>query len=445
MFKYLKSNKSLMIQILIISFPVIIQMYMKTAIGTIDKIMIGQLGEAAISGVGASNQIMFLMMMIFTAIGMGVGIIASQAVGAKEFSKIKLIFGSSIIIGIIFGLFFNIIFLFFPQFFLKIIGAKSEILNAGSLYLKIVSFTIIPGVLSFILTGIFRAFTDNNILLYSSFFAASINLILDYLFIIVFKMGILGAALATVISSFIEISIMFFFLFKNRIRYHINISDTLKFSKNMFIQMISLGWPISIDTFLWRISAIIMISMILRLGVVASGANEVINLVKNLFLLPTFAIGSAISGLIGQKIGSKNFDEVVKISKLLFYIMFVILFVFSILLSMFSYFVPKVFNFKYETKILIQQILIFYGFLQFPQIANSIYPNILRAGGDTKIIIFITSISSYLFLLPFVYIFAFIFKLGLIGVIIGEFLGETIKAIFFYYRYKKNIWQKNIL
>ena len=85
-------------------------MFMKMMVGVVDKLMVGQLGESAIAGVGISDQLIFFLIMMLAAVGAGVSTLTSQYIGARSFQKIKLVFGTSIVSGIIFAIFFNVIF-----------------------------------------------------------------------------------------------------------------------------------------------------------------------------------------------------------------------------------------------------------------------------------------------------------------------------------------------
>ncbi|OQA78087.1 MAG: Multidrug resistance protein NorM [bacterium ADurb.Bin243] len=420
-------------------------MFLKMSVGVIDKIMVGQLGESAIAGVGVAEQLVFFLLMLFSSISAGVNALASQSVGAGRYETLRPIFGSAMLTGFASAFFFNAIFLIWPRELLAFLGANSEIASAGTAYLKITSFSVISITLTFMMTSVFRAFSDNKTPMYASAAAIVINTLLAFLFIFVFRLGIAGAAWAALIARFSELFIMAFFFERKREKMRLSLADSIVFDKKMFGEIFRVGWPVTLDMLVWQMAGIATTFMILNLGTAAAGANEVIKMMQGAALMPVVGIAMAASSLVGQSLGRVDFNGARRIAERIIKISFLMVLLISVATALFAFKIPSIFNFGPETKLLAANSILMLCFFQIVFVLNICVPGILRAGGDTKAIIYISGSAMWFIGLPLAYLLGIILKLGLYGVIIGVNVGETSKAIMFYRRYKRGLWMKKII
>jgi len=420
-------------------------MFLKMSVGVIDKIMVGQLGESAIAGVGTAEQLVFFLLMLFASISAGVNALSSQCVGAGKFDRLKPIFGSAMITGAISAIIFNAVFYIYPRELLTLLGANEEIAAAGTVYLKITSFSIISITLTFMMTAVFRAFADNKTPMYASIAAVVINTALAYIFIFIFKTGVAGAAYAALIARFSELFIMVYSFERRRDKLRLSIKDSFHFSPGTFFELVKVGWPVTVDMFVWQLAGVVSTLMILKTGTEAAGANEIIKMVQGVALMPVVGIAMAASSLVGQDLGRADFsgaerkaDRILKVS---FYFVLLV----SALTAVFSTKIPELFNFTAQTKTFASNSILLLSALQVFYIFNVCFPNILRAGGDTRAIIYISGSAMWFVGLPLAYIFGITYKLGLYGIIAGINIGEMVKGAMFYARYRRGVWKKKLI
>ncbi len=420
-------------------------MFLKMAVGIIDKIMVGQLGESAIAGVGVAEQLVFFLLMLFASISAGVNVLSSQCVGAGQFDGLKPIFGSAMITGIVSAIIFNALFYIYPRELLMLLGANEGIAAAGTIYLKITSFSVISITLTFMMTAVFRAFADNKTPMYASIAAIVMNTALAYVFIFIFNAGIAGAAYAALIARFAELFIMLYSFERKKKKLRLSVRDSFCFSKDTFCKVVRVGWPVTIDMFVWQLAGVASTLMILKLGTEAAGANEVIKMVQGVALMPVVGISMAAASLVGQDLGREDFSGAERKADRILRISFCFVLLISVLTGIFSSRIPEFFNFNIQTKTLASKSILIVSFLQLFYIFNVCFPNILRAGGDTKAIIYISGSAMWFFGLPLAYIFGITYKHGLYGIIAGINIGEMIKGLMFYTRYKRGLWKKKLI
>ncbi|MEZ7891439.1 MAG: MATE family efflux transporter [Candidatus Wallbacteria bacterium] len=421
------------------------QMFMKMMVGVVDKLMVGQLGESAIAGVGISDQLIFFLIMMFAAVGAGVSTLTSQYIGARSFQKIKLVFGTSIVSGIIFAIFFNVIFYYKAEKLLSLMGAAPEIIANGVIYLKLVSFSIISVILTFMMTAIFRSFADNKTPMFASFAAMIINTALAYILIFHFNMGVAGSGYAALTARTFELFMMFYYFEQKSSKFNVSIKHSLSFSKQIFKKIFTIGWPISIDSLVWQTAGILQTLIILKLGTIAAGVNEIMKIIQGLVLMPVSGIAFASAALIGHDLGRGDFNSAKLKSKEILKISFIMVLFIALLIMSISGYIPGFFNFSPEGKILAAKAILIIAGCQIFQIFNMCYPAILRSGGDTKAIIYISGAGMWIFGLPLSYLFGIHMNYGFYGAIIGANIGEAIKAVIFYLRYKKGLWMKKLV
>jgi len=420
-------------------------MLLKMLIGVVDKVMVGQLGESAIAGVGVAEQLVFFLLMLFSSISAGVNALASQCVGAGRFERLRPIFGSAMTAGFVSAIFFNAVFYIYPGELLALLGANAEIAAAGTVYLKITSFSIVSITLTFMMTAVFRAFADNKTPMYASLAAIVINTALAFIFIFGMKLGVAGAGFAALTARLSELFIMAYLFERRKDLTTLSIRDSFSFDKKMSGEIFRLGWPVTLDMLVWQLAAVASTLMILKLGTASAGANEVIKMMQGVALMPVVGIAMAASSLVGQSLGRGDFDGAKRLAARILSVSFILALFISILTALFAHKIPAIFNFSAETRGLAAGSILIICAFQALFVFNICIPNILRTGGDSRAIVYISGSSMWLAGIPLAYLLGIKYGFGLYGVIIGANIGETIKSVFFYLRFRRGVWIKKLI
>lgn len=438
-------KKAIRNMIFMASIPAMLQMFLKMSVGVVNKIMVGQLGESVIAGVGVAEQLVFFLLMLFAAVGTGVTTLTSQYIGAKDTKNIKHVFGSAMVFGIIASIILTILFRIYSREILVLMGATPEIVAEGQKYLSIVSFTVVSIIITFIMTSIFRSFADNKTPMYASVAAMILDVGIAYFLIFHMNFGIMGVAYSALIARNAELIIMAVMFELKGKNMGVSLLNSLGFSKETFANIFKIGWPVSVDTMVWQLGGIVNTLIILKLGTIMAGVNEAVKIIPGIALMPVFGIAMTATAFIGQDLGRGDYDSAgVKASETL-KMSFVFTASISIVLMLTSGFIPSLFKFTDEGKSLAVVAIMITSLFQMTNLPNLVCSNIIRAGGDTKIIIFITGTGMWLVGIPLAYYLGIVLNFGLYGVIVGTGLGEAAKAFMFYRRYKKGYWKKKLV
>lgn len=430
--------------ILLASLPAMIQLLLKMGVGLVNKGMVGQLGEAVIAGVGVSEQLVFLVLMVFAAVGTGVTTLASQYSGAGNPEKVRQVLGSAVVFGLFAAIPITLAFRLFSDHLLAGMGATPEIVAEGSKYLRVVAMTVPSIILTYILTSVFRAFAENQIPMAASFAAILLDVSLSYHFLFVAKLGIAGVAYAALIARNAELLIMLAALELRGRAHGISLRDALAFSKGVFAKMARVGWPVSVDMLVWQGGAVLYTLIVLRLGTITSGVNEVAKLVPGLIVMPVMGLAASAAAFVGRDLGRGRFEEAQRQAAEIVRMALVITLAMALLIAAAAPFIPRLFRFSAEGTHLAVRAILATAFFQLAAFPNVICASIIRAGGDTKVIIPITAAGLCLGL-PAAYVLGVSCKLGLLGVLAGQGAGDLVKAWAFWSRYRKGAWKQTLV
>ncbi len=219
-----------------LTFPVAVQNLLTSSFALIDTLFVSSLGTVALSSVGMMSQWSWLMNMLLVGFCSATTVFVSQFWGIGDTKKIKHIAGISIIFALVVAVVFTAVSLAIPQSIVRMFNSDSDVIEAGTRYLKIALFSFIPVALTNILSAVLRAVEVVKLPMYVSIFTTALNIFLDYSLIFgkfgFAKMGIQGAALATTVSACLGvILIIAISLIKKNILTG-KLSEFLSFNKN---------------------------------------------------------------------------------------------------------------------------------------------------------------------------------------------------------------------
>ena len=211
--KRIFGSREFILELISIAFPLAMQSVVSMVVNMIDSIMIGSLGDIALSGVNISSQFPFLGMTTAMGISNAGLIIASQAWGNKKPDQVKSMVAFCLRLSFIISLFFFAAAMMFPSFIISIYSNDASIIRDGAVYLRIISLTLPLMCVSTVLCTMVRSAGLNKLGLQASLTACIINMIFNWILIFghlgFAPMGLKGAAIATVIARVCEIIVVF--------------------------------------------------------------------------------------------------------------------------------------------------------------------------------------------------------------------------------------------
>lgn len=434
--------------VLMIAVPLMLQQLIVSSVNLIDNLMVGQLGDMALSGVSMANR---FYMIVWAGVN---GMIASSVIylsqynGANDTNHMKQSFRFMIVSSYILCIALFIIAFFFPEMVIAFFIKDVEVIRLGSAYLKIAAISYLPSVISLCIASAFRALGETKKPLYISVISVLTNAVFNYLLIFgVFgfpKLGVVGAAIATLIARSVEALIYLWMLKVSDMPFKTKVSNIFTFDFELAKRITIRAFPLCINEIMWSFGMSTLVRSYSHRGLVVNTAYSMSSTISDLFFVLFGGMATASTVLIGTPLGANKLEEAKENAYKLLGFSLILAGVILVLMFATSYVAPYFYNVSIEAKHLSANFLrIMALFFVLYMFNTSIY-FILRAGGDTKSTLFMDSGFMWMLNIPLVMLLAYHTNLHvLIVYTIGQST-DVLKACVSYYLLKKEKWVKNL-
>ena len=450
------SVKELYKKVFTIGIPVSIENMIYSLMNFIDVFMVGKenvvlgLGTAAVAGLGFANQIFMIFIVSLFGLNSGGGILAAQYYGKKDYKNLKKCLGITITVGLLFSFLFFLMGLFIPEKIIGIFTSDPKVLKLGANYFRIIAL-IYPLIgLGYSFNMQLRAIGKNQYSLYSTIIGLCINLVGNYLFIngnLGFpSMGVVGAAIATVIARIVSVFYLIYIIYKNKLPMAGNFQELFKLSWSFIAKALKISLPVFGHEIMWVTGVSMYVIIYGRIGTEATAAIQVVKSISNLVFTLVFGLSSGTAAIIGQEIGAGNEENAYKYAVELLKISLVI----GTAVALFVYAICPVvlILMKVDSAIypLARQIVFSEGILIIIKTTGTLFiVGVLRAGGDTLWTMFADLIPLWTFAIPLTYIAGLKFGLPVALVYLCSGSDELLKMPFCIQRLKSRKWINNLV
>ena len=439
-----------------IGLPVAFENMIYSLVSFIDVFMVGKenlvlgLGTVAVAGLGFANQLYMIFVVSLFGLNSGGGIFAAQFFGNKDYKNLKKCLGITITVGLLFSFLFFLMGLFIPEKIIGIFTSDPKVLKLGANYFRIIAL-IYPLIgLGYSFNMQLRAIGKNQYSLYSTIIGLCINLVGNYLFIngnLGFPaMGVVGAAIATVIARIVSVFYLIYIIYKNKLPMAGNFQELFKLSWSFIAKALKISLPVFGHEIMWVTGVSMYVIIYGRIGTEATAAIQVVKSISNLVFTLVFGLSSGTAAIIGQEIGAGNEENAYKYGVELLKISLVI----GTAVALFVYAICPVvlILMKVDSAIypLARQIVFSEGILIIIKTTGTLFiVGVLRAGGDTLWTMFADLIPLWTFAIPLTYIAGL--KLGLPVALVYLCSGsdELLKMPFCIQRLKSRKWINNLV
>lgn len=425
-----------------LALPLMFLSLVNSLYNIVDTFWIGKMGELQVGAVALIGPIMGCGSAFITGLSAAGISKISMSLGERNQEKANRYASHLFIISIVFGLLIGIICNVFAHPILQWLETPSDIYNDTYAYLFGISFDFIFLFILNIFQTIRQAGGDSKTAVIMNAIAAVLNMILDPIFIFVLDMGVLGAALATVISKVIVIPFVIYILFNDTNYVTCSFNKSLSFG--IFREIITVGIPASLAQFLSSFGFVLMNKSIVAYGSIAISAYGLGNKVTDLFYIPIYAFGGALAPFIGQNIGAKNTErakECYKQATILTLFTSIIVMILGFLTAKYLvlFFVSnasqELMDLTIEYCFYVTMTIFFMGWFQ------NIH-GVFSGAGKTKLILYLSTFRLWGLRLPMIYIFYNFTNLGPTGIWWSMVISNLITCIVGQYFYNKYEWLK---
>lgn len=439
-------KRSLRKEIVRLAFPIALQQFMTALVGACDAIMLGKLSQDAMSAVSLATQVTFVFNLFMFAFMAGENMFVAQYYGKGDYKGISQVFSLVTKICGCIAVVFLAGALFFPEQIMRILTNEETLIVLGSEYLRVIG-------ISYVFSGIaqtFLAIMKNCGAVNMSTLINGVMVILNIVLnaVLIFglsgfpKMGIKGAALATVLATVVQ------FLWS--VGYVLCRIRAVKFSlrsceKKLFGRFWQKAVPLLINNLAWGIGFSMYSVIMGHLGTDAVAANGIANISKNLVVCFCLGLGNAGSIIVGNRLGADRLQEAKEVGETLTKTAIIAGIVSGLVLIALSPFITKMVDLTPTARGYLQKMLLISSYYIAGKSVNCMtIGGIFAAGGDSKFGMLCDSVTLWCIIVPLGCICAFILKLPVMVVYFVLNLDEIIKLPVVYKHYKKYKWIKNL-
>ena len=426
--------------------PLIAEQALSVTIGLADTLMVSSVGEAAVSGVSLVDSFNTLMIQVMSALATGGAVVASQYIGHREPKNAKAAAAQILFVLASFSLVVAAVVVVGRHAILRgIFGSiDADVMRYAETYflLSALSYPFIG--LYNAGAALFRAQGNSKISMLSSLVMNVINIGGNAVLIYGFGMGVLGAALASLVSRAVSCLVVLYLLQKPACPLRVDGLRALAPDGGLIRRILRVGIPAGIENGMFQIGKLSVSSLTSTLGTAAIAANAVANTTTTFLNIPANAVGMAALTVVGQCLGAGEKEQAVYYSRRLLLTAYCGAWVMNLSAFLFANrFAISLFNLSPEAQTMALQVMVWFNFVSlFFWPSSFTLPNILRAAGDARFTMAVSILSMWVFRVGFCYVMVLGFHGRLLSIWMGMFLDWVFRSLCFFVRFARGRWME---
>lgn len=393
---------------------IVLQQLTALAVNMADNLMLGRYAELSLSGATLVNQLQFTLQQMTAGIGMGIVVLAAQYWGQRRIEPIKRIIGIGVKFGCAVGVVFFLLARLFPAQLLSLFTSDQAVIEEGVRYLEIICWT-------------YLIFAASNSLMYSlqsvetaavgtvmSLSTLLINVFLNYCLIYgrlgAPEMGIVGAAIATLVSRVVELVIILIYVLFIDKKLKLKMRDLVSLDTGFLRDYIKVSMPIVLSGLLWGVAQAAQTAVLGHISATVIAANSIAIVIFQIFAVVGLSCANVASVTMGKTIGQGQLNKVRSYSKTMQALFLIIGVLFGSLMFLCKDVIVSLYSVSEETKALS---ISFLTVLSVTTVGTCYeYPvqsGIIAGGGVTKYAAWMDNLFMWLFTIPSAFLSAFVF------------------------------------
>ncbi len=443
------SDKEYYSALLRIGLPIIIQNFLMSSLNMLGVLMIGQLGETEVAAVGLANQLFFLLSLLLFGISSGASLFTAQLWGRRDIVSIHKVLGIALTLGLGFSSLFAVVGILFPQVFLSFYTQDPQVIALGSQYLRIVGFSYLATSISYSFANILRSVENSRLPMFVSVGALVINMALNFLLIFGMlgfpKMGVSGAAMATLVARVLESGVLVAAAYLLRTPVAARLNQLIAFNRIFLRRYFSTALPVVFNESLWALGISIYNAIYAHIGTNSIAAVNIASTVENMAFVLFIGIANAAAVVIGGRIGAgeEHKASIYARRSLILGIMGAVLV--GLLIFASKDLILSLYKISPDTLLNARNILIILSFAMWVRASNTIIVvGVLRSGGDTRFS-FVLDVGTVWFIgIPLALLGAFVLHFPVYGVVLMVMGDEIAKLGIGIWRVSTGKWINNL-
>ncbi len=452
-------DKAFYKMVLLVAVPIIIQNGITNFVGLLDNIMVGRVGTEQMSGVAIVNQLLLIYnLSIFGAIS-GAGIFGAQFAGCGDQKGLRYIFRFKLYACVLLTIIGIAILWMFGEplilLFLHEEGGTAQSLEAalgfGKQYLLVMLLGLLPFGIEQVYTSTLRECGETVVPMKAGVVAVLVNCVLNFVLIFGYlgfpAMGVVGAAVATCISRYVQVVIVVVWTHKHaeKMPFIQGVYESWRIPGDIVGRVIIKGFPLMVNEILWATGMTMLVQCYSLRGLDTVAGFNISSTISNLFNVIFLAMGSAISIIVGQLLGAGKMEEAKDTDTKLIALNVASCVVMGILLALFAPLFPQFYNTSDTVKELAASFMKVSAFcLPIYAFSHSTYFTI-RSGGNTIVTFLFDSVFLWCICIPIAYVLSRFTDMPIVPLYFICQSLDIIKCIIGFILIKKGVWLNNLV
>lgn len=445
-------------QVVAVVVPIIIQNTVSNVVSLLDNVMVGRVGTLQMSAVAIVNQLLFVFnLCIFGGLA-GAGIFATQYAGAHDDKGVRDCFRVKWMIALSMLACALVVLIAFPKRLIGMYLAQetaqadaAATLGFGMDYLTVMLWGLLPFGVSQVYASTLREVGETRLPMFASVAAILVNLVFNY-FLIFGKcgfpeLGVTGAAIATVLSRYVETAIIM--VYTHMKSHHFGFIRgayrSLRVPKPLMISILRRGTPLLVNEFLWSSGMAVLLQCYSVRGLDVVAACNIATTVSNLFKVVFLSMGNAVAIMVGQALGANDIERAKNCTWRLMTLSVGSNLIMATLLALFAPAIQNIYNTEPHVRQIATQLIYVVAVMMPAYSFSHCCYFTLRSGGKTIITFLFDSVFTWCVNVPAAWLLAYKTGLGIVPLYFGVQALEMVKVVVGFVLVKKGVWIHNIV
>ena len=458
MFSRFIGNKAFYKSVITLLIPIVIQQFITSFVSLLDNIMVGSLGTEAISAASIANQVMLVFILAVFGGMSGAGIYGAQFFGKGDTDGMRYTFRCKMYFGVLISAAAILVYLFFGESFIAAFlkgesngGDLALTQRGGCDYLNIMLWGLPPFALVQVYAGTLREAGETRAPMFAGICAILTNLFGNWVLIFGHlgapAMGVQGAAIATVVSRYVELLIVASHAHRHTDKYPFfaGAYKSLYVPGSLAMKILRTATPLLINEILWSLGMTFITQFYSSRGLNAVAALNINGTAWNLFSVIMMGMGSAVAIMVGQRLGAGKMEEARDVDRKLIFLTEVIHVIIGVSMVLAAPLVPRLYNVSEEVRDLTRQLLIIAGCsLPIHSFAHVTYFTI-RSGGRTVITFLFDAVYTWVIAVPLAFCLTRYTELTITQVYFCVQFVDILKVMIGLIMLKSDFWARNVV
>lgn len=433
----------------LLAVPVAMQGLLNTVVNLVDNLMIGSLGATAIASVGLANKVFFVFSLLVFGVVSGSGILAAQYWGNHDVKNIRKVLGISLLIALSGAILFLIPARWNPRMVMRIFTTSEASIEMGAAYLMVAALSYPCTAITNTYVAMLRSVNRVKEPVIISCVAILTNITFNYIFIFGHfgapALGVVGAALATLIARILEMTLILLTVYAGKTPLACHVRELFGYTREFLIQFARTSAPVICNEFMWGLGTTMYSLAYGRMGDDAVAAITIATTIQDIAVVLFQGLSAATAVILGNELGAGKLKRAEKYATQFFILQFIVTITAGVCLILGRWKIIGIYSITPEVAMDVSRCLLVFAAYMPAKMFN--YVNIvgvLRSGGDTRMCLFLDTSGVWFIGVPLAFLGALVWHLSIYWVYALVMSEEVYKTILGYMRYRQKKWLKNL-